>query len=109
MSFFKRGGTKATKASDLVDETAEEADEEAIKVKTHEQMRAHFDLLVEAWSRERTASSASCAVAVWDSEKRLARVVRRKGKSLAKFGYEATTVTAVSTPTGPPGGTRSPV
>ena len=65
-------------------------------MKTTEQSKEQFDLLVSAWSRERKASTNNIAVAIWDEKLKLAKVVKQKGKSLSKFGYSA----AASTETG---------
>ena len=69
---------------------------EELRVKTTEQSKEQFDLLVSAWSRERKASTNNIAMAIWDEKLKLAKVVKQKGKSLSKFGYSA----AASTETG---------
>ena len=48
-----------------------------------------FDVLVNAWSRQRKVSTNNIAVAIWDEKLKLAKVVKQKGKSLSKFGYSA--------------------
>ena len=53
---FKRGGAKATKYSELLEREKPDAKlptREELRVKTTEQSKEQFDLLVSAWSRER--------------------------------------------------------
>ena len=57
---FKRGGAKATKYSELLEREKPDAKlptREELRVKTTEQSKEQFDLLVSAWSRERKAST----------------------------------------------------
>ena len=89
---FKRGGAKATKYSELLEREKPDAKlptREELRVKTTEQSKEQFDLLVSAWSRERKASTNNIAVAIWDEKLKLAKVVKQKGKALSKFGYSA--------------------
>ena len=56
-------------------------------MKTTEQSLEQFDVLVNAWSRQRKVSTNNIAVAIWDKKLKLAKLVKQKGKSLSKFGY----------------------
>ena len=100
---FKRGGAKATKYSELLEREKPDAKlptREELRVKTTEQSKEQFDLLVSAWSRERKASTNNIAVAIWDEKLKLAKVVKQKGKSLSKFGYSAAASSGATKETG---------
>jgi len=94
---FKRGGAKATKYSELLEQEKPDAKlptREELRVKTTERAKEQFDLLVSAWSRQRKVSTSNIAVAIWDKKLKLAKVVKQKGKSLSKFGYSASSSAA---------------
>lgn len=91
-NLFKRGGAKATKYSELLEQEKPDAKlptREELRVKTTEQSLEQFDVLVNAWSRQRKVSTNNIAVAIWDKKLKLAKLVKQKGKSLSKFGYSA--------------------
>lgn len=114
-NLFKRGGAKATKYSELLEQEKPDAKlptREELRVKTTEQSLEQFDVLVNAWSRQRKVSTNNIAVAIWDKKLKLAKLVKQKGKSLSKFGYFAnarmtggTTETQTQTTTDNGGGT----
>ena len=83
---FKRGGPKATRAF-CDTQTAASHRDDGGSLRNHPNVLDAFKETLNAMSKPLQAQSDNVTVCVWDPKKRVAKVVRARGKHLTKMGF----------------------